>query len=65
MLAWYFVCAILGLGLYLTLTIANPAVILYRLRTISTDMRKALPRDKEKKSVVPLPHPVMPQDLEW
>ena len=29
------------------------------------DMRKALPRDKEKKSVVPLQHPVMPEDLEW
>eukprot|EP00752_Nemacystus_decipiens_P005625 g5090.t1 len=29
------------------------------------DMRKALPRDKAKKSVVPLSHPVMPEDLEW
>ena len=29
------------------------------------DMRKALPRDKEKKSVVPLQHPVLPEDLEW
>ncbi|CAM9659690.1 unnamed protein product [Ascophyllum nodosum] len=29
------------------------------------DMRKALPRDRDKKSVVPLSHPVMPEDLEW
>eukprot|EP00903_Cladosiphon_okamuranus_P020846 g19145.t1 len=29
------------------------------------DMRKALPRDRNKKSVVPLSHPVMPEDLEW
>ena len=29
------------------------------------DMRKALPRDTERKSVVPLPHPVLPEDLEW
>lgn len=29
------------------------------------DMRKALPRDVHRKSVVPLPHPVTPEDLEW
>ena len=29
------------------------------------DMRKALPRDKNKESVVPLDHPVRPEDLEW
>ncbi|CAN0456137.1 unnamed protein product [Ectocarpus sp. 12 AP-2014] len=29
------------------------------------DMRKALPRDTDKKSVVPLSHPIMPEDLEW
>jgi len=28
------------------------------------DMRKALSRDIEKRSVVPLPHPVRPEDLE-
>lgn len=28
------------------------------------DMRKALPRDKHKKSVIPLPHPVRPEDLD-
>ncbi|XP_064600655.1 N-alpha-acetyltransferase 20-like [Liolophura sinensis] len=28
------------------------------------DMRKALSRDKEKKSVIPLPHPVRPEELE-
>eukprot|EP01134_Creolimax_fragrantissima_P004832 CFRG4832T1 len=27
------------------------------------DMRKALPRDKEKKSVIPLDHPVRPEDV--
>ncbi|GKY98492.1 N-acetyltransferase 5 [Mayamaea pseudoterrestris] len=29
------------------------------------DMRKALPRDPDKLSMVPLEHPVLPQDLEW
>jgi len=29
------------------------------------DMRKALVRDKEGESVVPLDHPVRPEDLEW
>ncbi|NXA62689.1 NAA20 acetyltransferase, partial [Mohoua ochrocephala] len=28
------------------------------------DMRKALSRDTEKKSVIPLPHPVRPEDIE-
>jgi len=28
------------------------------------DMRKALPRDKHKKSIIPLQHPVRPEDLE-
>ena len=28
------------------------------------DMRKALPRDKDKLSVIPLQHPVRPEDLE-
>mmetsp|Transcript_10772 Transcript_10772/g.14069 ORF Transcript_10772/g.14069 Transcript_10772/m.14069 type:complete len:89 (+) Transcript_10772:855-1121(+) len=29
------------------------------------DMRKALPRDIEKKSVIPLKYPIRPEDLEW
>ena len=29
------------------------------------DMRKALPRDAEKKSIVPLAKPILPEDLEW
>lgn len=29
------------------------------------DMRKAMPRDIHEKSVVPLPHPVRPEDLEF
>mmetsp|Transcript_4731 Transcript_4731/g.7883 ORF Transcript_4731/g.7883 Transcript_4731/m.7883 type:complete len:176 (-) Transcript_4731:357-884(-) len=29
------------------------------------DMRKALPRDKHKRSVIPLTKPVLPEDLEW
>jgi N-terminal acetyltransferase B complex catalytic subunit len=29
------------------------------------DMRKALKRDPDKKSMVPLKHPIHPQDLEW
>jgi N-terminal acetyltransferase B complex catalytic subunit len=27
------------------------------------DMRKALPRDKDKESIIPLKHPVYPEDL--
>ena len=29
------------------------------------DMRKALPRDKEKQSMVPLDHDITPEELEW
>ncbi len=29
------------------------------------DMRKALPRDVEKKSIIPLKHPITPDQLEW
>jgi len=29
------------------------------------DMRKALPRDVDKKSVIPLTHPITPDMLEW
>ncbi len=29
------------------------------------DMRKALPRDVKKESIIPLKHPVLPEDLEW
>ena len=29
------------------------------------DMRKALPRDKNKRSVIPLDRPVYPHELEW
>lgn len=29
------------------------------------DMRKALPRDRNRESIVPLKHPVRPEDLEW
>jgi N-terminal acetyltransferase B complex catalytic subunit len=29
------------------------------------DMRKALPRDVHKQSIIPLDHPVRPEDLEW
>ena len=28
------------------------------------DMRKALPRDIEKKSIIPLPNPVYPEDID-
>lgn len=38
-----------------------------QLRTdvfLVTDMRKALSRDTEKKSIIPLPHPVRPEDIE-
>jgi N-terminal acetyltransferase B complex catalytic subunit len=29
------------------------------------DMRKSLPRDVHKEAMIPLPHPVLPEDLEW
>ena len=29
------------------------------------DMRKAMPRDVVQESVVPLPHPITPEELEW
>ena len=29
------------------------------------DMRKALPRDISKKSMIPLDYPIRPEDLEW
>ena len=29
------------------------------------DMRKALPRDKHKKSIIPLKRPISPSELEW
>jgi N-terminal acetyltransferase B complex catalytic subunit len=29
------------------------------------DMRKALPRDRHKQSVIPLDKPILPEDLEW
>lgn len=33
--------------------------------TCFSDMRKALPRDKHKTSIIPLPHPVRLDELEW
>jgi len=29
------------------------------------DMRRALPRDTEKQSIIPLPAPITPEELEW
>jgi len=29
------------------------------------DMRKALPRDYKKQSIIPLDHPIFPHELEW
>ena len=29
------------------------------------DMRKALGRDEKKQSMIPLDHPIYPEDLEW
>jgi N-terminal acetyltransferase B complex catalytic subunit len=29
------------------------------------DMRKALPRDSKKESVIPLDRPIRPEELEW
>jgi hypothetical protein len=33
--------------------------------TCAQDMRKALPRDREKKSVIPMTRPISPSELEW
>jgi N-terminal acetyltransferase B complex catalytic subunit len=35
-------------------------ILFHNVVLIRTDMRKALPRDKDKKSIIPLPHPVYP-----
>lgn len=34
-----------------------------RVAITSADMRKALPRDVDKKSIIPLPHPITPDQL--
>ena len=31
----------------------------------NVDMRRAMPRDKEKLSIIPLTHPITPDQLEW
>jgi hypothetical protein len=33
-------------------------------RTLSADMRKAMPRDVHRKSIIPLKRPVQPWELE-
>jgi len=38
-------------------------VLLIDVHSIYLDMRKALSRDVEKKSLIPIPHPVRPEDL--
>lgn len=32
---------------------------------LSSDMRKALSRDVKKKSMIPLTHPVRPEEVDW
>ncbi|KAJ3336850.1 N(alpha)-acetyltransferase 20, NatB catalytic subunit, partial [Kappamyces sp. JEL0680] len=36
-----------------------------KLHRLTADMRKALPRDVHKKSIIPLPYPITPDQLEW
>lgn len=42
----------------------NDCVTVITFFPFAIDMRKALSRDTEKKSVIPLPHPVRPEDIE-
>jgi len=42
----------------------NDCLIIMCFFSFVTDMRKALSRDMEKKSIIPLPHPVRPEDIE-
>ena len=35
------------------------------LTLVHVDMRKALPRDVKKESIIPLKHAITPDDLEW
>lgn len=40
-------------------------VFLNALHPFQTDMRKALARDRDKKSVLPMTRPITPNELEW
>lgn len=42
----------------------NDCVTVITFFPFAIDMRKALSRDTEKKSVILLPHPVRPEDIE-
>lgn len=56
-----------------TKNLLSPMIFLYIFTSLVTcdlltsviDMRKALARDVEKKSMVPIPHPVRPEELDW
>jgi len=43
---------------------AAATFMLIGIMMIGTDMRKALPRDVNKKSIIPLPAPVYPEDVD-
>lgn len=45
------------------LRVKNTSKILIGTNLVA-DMRKALSRDKEKKSIIPLDHPVRPEDVD-
>ncbi len=46
-------------------TVFRQVVEYYSGEEDAFDMRKALPRDKDKKSVIPLTRPIFPDELEW
>lgn len=48
----------------LNMTLYDDCITITTFFPFAVDMRKALSRDTEKKSVIPLPHPVRPEDIE-
>ena len=52
-------------GMQLGYSIYRQVLEYYSGEEDAYDMRKAMPRDVGKKSVIPLQRPVRPEDLEW
>lgn len=46
-------------------TVFRQVLNYYSMEEDAFDMRKALPRDIHKKSVIPMTRPVRPEELEW
>jgi hypothetical protein len=52
-------------ALFLFGSVNRQAMIISLLVSRDPDMRKALSRDVEKKSIIPLEKPIHPDELEW